>query len=214
VKKMIRLAVILGMVVALAGFMTVGPAAAQPVLDVNGVPVALTFVAGTTYSFVAVAGGATFSGSVESNPPSGSPLLDQVTLQVVGKTVGAVDFQLSDVGFSTPGAVYSLAATELSTGSVTGKAYYSTTNNTFAEDHQIGSTLTLNSVIPPAVSYNTSGAIVGSPDSLTLDLSFAIGTSNASLTESLDPVPEPATLFLIGGAVVGWGVLRSLRKKS
>lgn len=190
-----RTLIVLGMVFALVGFMTAGQASATPTLTING-----TTYTSAQYATGITVDGATFSGSLSSNPPSGTPLLDQVTLSVSGETTSAVNFALSDTGFSVAAEQFLLSATSLGSGSITGTAFYNGT--------EIGTPLTLTQ---PGY-LTTNGTISGSNAPMSLDLSFATGTSGISLTSTVNPVPEPSTLLLMSIGLLGFGLV-GIRKK-
>jgi len=125
-------------------------------------------------------------------------------------TAGELTLTYSDTGFSTPGAELqtSYSGTETGYASTTATAYYSTTDNLFAETYKIGT-------VGPIVSHGTTTTVAGtttdgpSPTntlySLTLADVFEANAVGASFSTDLDitsEVPEPGAVILFGTVLV------------
>jgi hypothetical protein len=126
-----------------------------------------------------------------------------------------LEVKLSDNGFSVGASLFSLTSSGHIVGSGSGtatySAYFDAGNTDFA-------TTTLIGTLGPfsgAYATSTAGAgTVGPPYSLTEDLVLTAGASGVrwSTDSSITDAPEPASLTLLGSALLGLGLLGRLRK--
>ncbi len=119
----------------------------------------------------------------------------------------------SDNGFTpaVSGINLNVGGTVSAGGTVTFQTFGGTNNTLFSTVNPIGALLTFTNP-PMAYSGTTGGAFAGvAPYSLTLvnTITFGAGAGQASYDASLDAVPEPATVTLLGGALLlAVGVIR------
>jgi hypothetical protein len=123
---------------------------------------------------------------------------------------------LSDDGFTPAlGALNFHIGGTLSSGGTLNAAAYGGTNNTkFDTSNPIGSAFVFNS---NSYSGSTGGSFVGSdPYAVTImtTVTFGSGDGSVSYDAALDPVPEPASVALLGGILLMTvaGIRRKMRR--
>lgn len=134
-----------------------------------------------------------------------NPFLDlnSVNLTTVANA-GLLTIKTSSNGYLTNGTQFQLkvGGTDGTGGTVAFSAFGGSSNTLFDTSNQFGSTLVFNS---GAFSGTTTGAgNSANPFSLTLEAQINGVTAGAtSFDAALDAVPEPASVFLLGGAFLG-----------
>ena len=126
----------------------------------------------------------------------GAPELDLNSVNVSSAGGGWLDIELTDTGFTAQDAAYALASLGGTTsGSVSYKTYFDTSNTAFGQATE----LTSFSALGPAFA-NTSSNILSSAGlySLTLVVRISHTGQQASSFDAAIKVPEPGTLFLLG----------------
>lgn len=148
--------------------------------------------------------------SIDLNGNSKLKLADATTLTI----------QLSDNGFSPAvnGDTLHIGGTLAPGATLVAQAFGGTTTGKFDFTHQIGGTLTFTDPPLSDFSGNTTGAFTGVDNyglTIQTQLTFAAGASGlVTYDANLDPVPEPASVALLGGILLaaGGAIRRKLRR--
>jgi len=223
-----RFMVIWGMVVACLGFVAVGSAVATPTLTISD------GVAADTVTASSASGVVTFSGTVGdytlnittglTMPAIGSasnPVMDilsfNATLLAPTSEVLTIAFSATDFTASPVGLALQIGGTSIGgSATVVDSAYFDKTDKLFGTGSLIGST---GALAGSPFGGSAVGAVTSpSPYSLTDIITLTPGTGGSqpivSFDASLSATPEPASLFLVGSGLAGWGFLRRFRKKA
>jgi len=147
-----------------------------------------------------------------SNAPGGFlPILDLNTLNTAGAGAGALNIETSQKGYTpaSSGFVLGIGGTITRGGTVSTSLYGATTNTIFDYSHLLIGPLTytrpLNFSNPTFnVTGSSNGPVSANPYALTMltTIDFGSNPGSTSFDASVDPVPEPAVVTMLGGILL------------
>ena len=214
------------LLIGLTGFWTIPSAFATAELklsDGNGhtadVVASSCGVGCSTASFMGALGDWNINNPTGTAQQGGSPLIDLNSIDhhnaSNGPTTLTIEWSVDGLTPSVPGFQLNIGGTVGKGGTVTAALYGGTSDTRFDLSNQIGSTLTFGG---PSISFSGSESAyvpggTNSPYALTevATITFGSNAGQASFDYSVDIVPEPTAILLLGTVILG-SVLAYRRK--
>jgi len=182
----------------------------QDAYDLNSNPGVVTYIGALGCFDINITTGTTY-------PDIGSlsyPMLNLKDVSIEGTDSGTLTIKFSEIGFGPTGSAdFITQAWGGTTESVTFNSYFDSGNNLFGQGTLVGTLGTYSNTLFNGTT--TSSGNPSNPYSLTNVATITYNAPSATaFNMNLSVVPEPvsSTLFIIGGAVLGFRSFRKMKK--